>query len=697
MTVAPSPSPAGSRGAAGWRIGVDVGGTFTDLVLLEPDGAVSVSKVPSVPSDPGAGVLAALDAAAAARGVAVGELLAGCAVLVHGSTVATNTVLEHKGARVGLLTTKGFRDSLEIRRGIRPDPWRHREPYPEVLVPRHLRLPVEERIDRDGREAVPLREPDVAEAAAHFRKAGVQSVAIALFNSFLNPDHERQAREVLGRAWDLPWVSLSSAISPTMGEYERTSTAVVNAYIAPRTVGYLQRLAEELSARGLRQDMLMMQNNAGTATVRQLADRPSTLLLSGPAAAVGALEFYRAAAGTDDLISMEIGGTSCDIAMMAGGRVGLTDALSIDGYDLTLPSVDVHTIGAGGGTIAGVDAGGLLYAGPAGAGAVPGPACYGRGGTQPTATDAQVVLGRLAPGTFAGGNITIDGDRARHAVEEHIAAPLGLSVEDAAAGVIRLLEQKLLQGVQRISSERGHDPRRFTLVACGGAGPIHGAPVARRLGCARVFVPKLAGAFCALGLLNSDLRQDYVRVLFADLDGADAGTLDAAWAAMRDEAAATLADCGIAEEARGYERAADLRYRGQQWDVTVAVGDVFDPGAVRQRFEAEHERLFGHIQPEGTIEITKLRLSGIGRVERARPPAAGLAATEAPTPRAVRPVWLDETSGWREVPVYDHADLRPGHRLAGPLVVDEATTTILVGTNDRLDILSSGDYLIHVD
>lgn len=697
MTVAPAPTPAGSRGAAGWRIGVDVGGTFTDLVLIEPDGAVSVSKVPSVPSDPGAGVLAALEAAASARGVPVGELLAGCAVFVHGSTVATNTVLERKGARVGLLTTKGFRDSLEIRRGIRPDPWRHREPYPEVLVPRHLRRPVAERIDRDGREEVPLREEDVAEAAAHFRKAGVESVAVALFNSFLNPDHERQAREVLGRAWDLPWVSLSSAISPTMGEYERTSTAVVNAYIAPRTVGYLQRLAEELAARGLRQEMLLMQNNAGTATVRQLADRPSTLLLSGPAAAVGALEFYRAAAGTDDLISMEIGGTSCDIAMMAGGRVGLTDALSIDGYDLTLPSVDVHTIGAGGGTIAEVDAGGLLYAGPGGAGAVPGPACYGRGGTQPTVTDAQVVLGRLAPGVFAGGSITIDGDRARRAIEEHIAAPLGLGVEDAAAGVIRLLEQKLLQGVQRISSERGHDPRRFTLVACGGAGPIHGAPVARRLGCARVFVPKLAGAFCALGLLNSDLRQDYLRVHFTDLDGADTAALDVVWAGMRDEAAATLADCGIAEESRGYERAADLRYRGQQWDVTVPVGDAFDPATVKRRFEAEHERLFGHIQPDGTIEITKLRLSGIGRVERARPPAAGAAASEAPAPRAVRPVWLDETSGWREVPVYDHADLRPGHRLPGPLIVDEATTTILVGTNDRLDILSSGDYLIHVN
>lgn len=697
MTVAPSPSPAGSRGAGGWRIGVDVGGTFTDLVLIEPDGAVSVSKVPSVPSDPGAGVLATLEAAAAARGMAVGDLLAGCTVFVHGSTVATNTVLERKGAQVGMLTTKGFRDSLEIRRGIRPDPWRHREPYSEVLVPRHLRRPVEERIDRNGREEVPLREEDVAEAAALFRAAGVESVAIALFNSFLNPEHERQARDALLRTWDMPWVSLSSAISPTMGEYERSSTAVVNAYIAPRTVGYLQRLAEELAIRGLRQEMLLMQNNAGTATVRQLADRPSTLLLSGPAAAVGALEFYRAAAGTDDLISMEIGGTSCDIAMMAGGKVGLTDALSIDGYDLTLPSVDVHTIGAGGGTIAGVDAGGLLYAGPAGAGAVPGPACYGRGGTLPTATDAQVVLGRLAPGAFAGGSITIDGGPARRAVEEHIGERLGLSAEDAAAGVIRLLEQKLLQGVQRISSERGHDPRRFTLVACGGAGPLHGASVARRLGCARVFVPKLAGAFCALGLLNSDLRQDYVRVLFADLDRADVAALDAAWAAMREEAAATLADCGLVDASCGYERAADLRYRGQQWDVTVPVGDRFDAAEVRRHFEDEHERLFGHIQPEGTIEITKLRLSGIGRVERARPAFAERSERAPPAPAATRPVWLDETNGWREVPVFAHRDLRPGHALPGPLIVDEATTTILVGVNDRLEILSSGDYLIHVD
>lgn len=697
MTVSSLPNQDRGVGRA-LRIGVDVGGTFTDLVLMEWDGTVSVTKVPSVPGDPGAGVMAAVAAAAQARDLSSEELLAACDIFVHGSTIATNTVLERKGARVGLLTTKGFRDSLEIRRGLRTDPWRHREPYPEVLVPRRLRWPVEGRIDRDGSEETALSEADVAAAVALFREAGVEAVAVALFNSFLNSSHERRARELLHREWDMPWVSLSGEISPTIGEYERSSTAVVNAYIAPRTVGYLTRLADQLAAGGLSRQVLMMQNNAGTATLAQLADRPSTLLLSGPAAAVGALEFFADAAGSRDLISMEIGGTSCDIAMMAGGKVGLTDALSIDGYDLALPSVDVHTIGAGGGTIAGVDAGGLLFVGPAGAGADPGPACYGKGGMLPTATDAQVVLGRLSPGAFAGGSIEIDAARARRSMEEHVGVPLGLDAGEAAAGVIRLLEQKLLQGMQRMSSERGHDPRRFTLVACGGAGPLHGASVGRRLGAARVFVPKLAGAFCALGLLNSDLRQDYVRVHFTELDRADFTALDTIWAELTAEAAATLSDSGLFDGVTDFERAADLRYRGQQWDVTVPLGLEFDADEVRLRFEREHERLFGHIQPGGTIEITKLRLSGIGRVARLRGhKAATVQSRPAPAARRGRLVWLDEIHGWREVPVHDAGELLPGHSLAGPVIVEEATTTVLVGATDRIEVLASGDYLIHVD
>ena len=681
----------------GWRIGVDVGGTFTDLVLIEGDGAVSVTKVPSVPGDPGAGVLAAVAAAAAARGIGARTLLEGCALFVHGSTIATNTVLERKGARVGLLATEGFRDSLEIRRGIRPDPWRHREPYPEVLVPRRLRLTVAGRIDRHGGVETPLDEAGVCAAAERFREAGVESVAIALFNSFLEPAHEQAAREALRSTGDFPWISLSSEIAPTIGEYERSSTAVVNAYVAPRTVGYLTRLRDRLAAEGLGREMLLMQNNAGTATLAQLAARPATLLLSGPAAAVAALEHYAEPAGSQDLISMEIGGTSCDIAMMAGGVVGLTDALSIDGYDLALPSVDVHTIGAGGGTLAGVDRGGLLVVGPEGAGADPGPACYGRGGTRPTATDAQVLLGRLAPGTFAGGTIEIDADAARAAMQTHVAEPLGIEAEAAAAGVIRLLEQKLLQGVQRISSERGHDPRRFTLVACGGAGPLHGAPVARRLGARRVFVPRLAGAFCALGLLNSDLRQDYARVHFAELATADPAALEAAWEALRAEAAETLASAGFSGARTAFERAADLRYRGQQWDVTVPAGPAFDARALRARFEAEHERLFGHVQPGGTVEITRLRLAGIGQVERpARSPVPPAEPRPAPAAGRCRRVWLDEQSGWREVPVHAGAALAPGHLLHGPAIVEEATTTVLVGAGDRLEVLSSGDYLIHV-
>lgn len=678
-----------------WRIGVDVGGTFTDLALMDGSGAVEVVKVPSFREDPARGVLEALAVAAGRREITVEALLGNCEIFVHGSTVATNTVLEGKGARVGLLTTKGFRDTLEIRRGIRPDPWKHREAYPEVLVPRFLRQPVGGRIDRDGAEQESLSRSDISAALAIFKARGVEAVAVGLFNSFLSAAHELKTRDAINDQWDLPWISLSSEVSPVIGEYERTSTAVVNAYIAPRTITYLNALAKELAAKGLRYDMLLMQNNAGMATLLQLAQRPATLLLSGPAAAVGALEFFSQVAGSTNLISMEIGGTSCDITLMAEGRVDLTDSLSIGGYELALPSVDVQTIGAGGGTIAGVDVGGLLFVGPAGAGSDPGPACFGRGGDRPTVTDAQVVLGRLGPGTFADGTIFIDQERARLAVAEHVGDILQLQPEEAAAGIIRLLEQKLLQALQAISSQRGCDPRRFTLVAAGGAGALHGASVARLLGCKQVFVPKLAGGFCAMGMLNSDLRQDYMKVVFADVDCIDPGEVHSIWDDLAAEAGETLAKCGLTEGQFGYERSVDMRYRGQQWDVTVPLGARFIAADVRARFEREHERLFGHIQPQGSLELTKVRLAGFGRIARANRPAAAEADRQS-EPTGHRNVWIDEKTGWEKVPIYSGASLLSGHSIAGPAIIEEMTTTILLGHGDRLEVLATGDYIIHV-
>lgn len=681
---------------APWRIGVDVGGTFTDLVLRAADGVLTVVKVPSVPGDPSLGVLRALERTAEGLGIDMGRLLAECALFVHGSTIGTNTILERRGARVGLLTTEGFRDSLEIRRGIREDMWDHRAPFPEVLVPRYLRLPVRGRIDAKGREIEPLNTADVAAACAVFNEEGVESVAICLIGSYLNPVHEQAAAEIVRQHWDGEWLSISSAIAPVMGEYERGSTAVVNAYIAPKVVSYVRELQRRLAELGLPRSLLLVQSNGGAVSVDRLAERPVNLVLSGPAAGVGALNLYSTHAGSGDLISLEIGGTSCDVTLMTEGTVAVSDELSIDGYHLATPSVDIHTVGAGGGTIARVDDAGLLHVGPEGSGADPGPACYGLGGERPTVTDAHMVLGRLRPGPYADGAVTLDEGLARRAIEREVAAPLGIDAAEAAAGILRLLEQNLLQAVERISIERGHDPRRFTLVAAGGAGPMHGAAIARALGCRRVYVPRQAGVYCALGMLHADVRQDYLQVHFTDLTSADAEAIEAAYGRLEERAMATLAAEGFSGADARAERELDLRYRGQLWSLRVTLdGGGWETERIRAAFEAEHGRQFGHIQPDGTIEVTALRVVARGLLEWAEP-AARAPSAAAPEPVARRPVYLDANTGWRDTPVYAGPDLRPGHRLTGPLLVEELTTTVFAGAGDEVEIDAADNIVIHI-
>ncbi|MCF8534144.1 MAG: hydantoinase/oxoprolinase family protein [Reyranella sp.] len=680
---------------APWRIGVDVGGTFTDMVLRDAAGAVRIYKTPSVPADPSEGVLGVLRLAAQQLDLPLSALLRDCALFVHGSTVATNTILEKKGARVGMLTTEGFRDSLEIRRGIRDNQWDHRTPFPEVLVPRYLRQPVRGRIDGNGEELAPLSVEDIDAAARVFAAEGVESVAVCLFNSFLDGAHERAAGERLATSWAGKWVSLSSDVMPTMGEYERGSTAVVNAYVAPKVTSYLRALDEQLRQLGLPRPLLLLQSNGGAVSVAQVAARPVMLVLSGPAAGVGALKGCAAPGEPANLISMEIGGTSCDVMVMARGEVPVADELVIDGYHLTTPSVEIHTVGAGGGTIAWVDDAGLLHVGPQGAGARPGPAAYGLGGEEPTVTDAQLVLGRLRPGPLAGGAVTLDGALARRAIENRLAKPLGLSIEAAAAGVIRLLEQNLLHAVERLSIERGHNPATFTLVAAGGAGPMHGTAVARALGCRRALLPRAAGAFCALGMLQSDVRQDYLQVFLADLDKVDTAQLATGFAQLEARAREALGGDGFSGDGVAIEREMDLRYDGQQWPVRVAIATAFDAAAARQAFEAEHQRLFGHIQPGGRIDITALRVVGRGRLDWT-PPAARAAQTTPPKPRETRKVWIDPAHGWRDLAVYDGADLRPGCRMEGPLLIEERTMTAFVGPRDVLEVDVRDDFMVHV-
>lgn len=678
-----------------WRIGVDVGGTFTDMALADAAGRLKVFKSPSVPSDPSEGVLNVLRLAASELGIDLNSLLSDCGLFVHGSTIATNTILEKKGARVGMIVTDGFRDALEIRRGFRADQWDHRAPNPPVLAPRYLRLPVKGRQDKDGQEETALSADDVRAAAAAFTDEAVESIAICLHNAYANAAQEEQAAAILQESWHGDWVSLSSNVNPVVGEYERGSTTVMNAYVAPKVVGYLNRLDQALRDEGLPGSILLVQSNGGAVSVREAAARPVNLTLSGPAAGVGAMRLYRQLTGLDDLVAMEIGGTSCDVTLMAAGDVPVSDALEIDGYHLATPAIDIHTVGAGGGTLAGVDGGGMLRVGPEGAGADPGPAAYGKGNDRPTATDAHLVLGRLRPGPMAGGAVSLDLEKARTAIETHVARPLGISVEDAAVGMLRLLEQNLLHAVERLSVERGYDPRQFTLVAAGGAGPMHGTAVARALGCARVFAPVEAGAFCALGMLWSDVRLDLLKVLDGDLDGIADAELDDGFAPLLEEGRRALAAEGFAPGHMDLQQVLDLRYKGQQWSLRTAINGL-DRASVRKAFEEDHQRRFGHIQPGGTILITAVRVVATGLIDRDAPSAPEAGNTRKPDPTDSRLCYVDPETGWVEAPVYASADLTPGNKLTGPLIVEAPTTTVLVGTGDRLTVDPHGHYMIEI-
>jgi N-methylhydantoinase A len=683
-----------ARLTAPWRIGVDVGGTFTDLVLADAAGALFTFKSPTDVADPAAGVMAAVALAAAGLGREVEDVLGGCRVFVHGSTIATNTILERKGAAVGLLTTQGFRDGLEIRRGIREDAWDHRTPFPPVLVPRHLRLPVSERIDKDGSVVRPLDAESVLRAVDTLRRADVTSIAICLINSYRNDAHERECAALVRAAWPEVWLSVSADIAPVIGEYERTSTTVLNAYVTPRVVPYLRRLESDLRGRGLQHPLLLIQSNGGAASVAQLADRAVVLSLSGPAAGASALRAVAEMAGHDKLLLMEIGGTSCDVTLMNGGEIAMVDSLSLNGYHLTLPSVDIHSISGGGGTIATVDRGGFLQVGPHGAGARPGPACYDFGGTRATVTDAQLILGRLQAGPFAGGLITLDDAKAHAAIAQDVATPLGLDPVAAASGVIRLLEQSLQHAIEQMSIERGNDPRQFTLVAGGGAGALHAVSVARALGCPRVYVPRLAGVFCAFGMCNTDVRQDTRLTWLRPLRERAADELETGFASLATVLRARLTDSGFAAGEMDFERGLELRYVGQQWPLHVPV-PMLDIARVRADFEARHERLYGHYQPGGEIEVVHLVLAGIGRLDRVPPTVHALGPT-CPTPRGRRPILLDARHGIEPVPVYDGDALRPGHALDGPALVEERNTTILISHGDRLTIDASDNFSILV-
>ena len=687
----------------GFHIGVDVGGTFTDFLLHDEAAGATAFKVLSTPDDPARAVFAGLTEMAAAQDLPLDDFLAGVELIVHGTTVTTNAVLTGEVARTGLLTTRGFRDALQMRRGIREKLYDNKYTAPRPIVPRRRRLPVAERIDLDGNVVQPLAEDEVAAAIEELRGQDIEAVAICFMHSYANPDHEARAAEMVAAALPEAYLSVSAQILPQVRFYERTSTTVLNAAVGPVLKRYLDSLVAKLDGSGFAGVLLIMQSNGGVTAPGTVSQLAASTLLSGPAAAPVAGLAYAALHGARDIITVDMGGTSFDAALVKDQVPQVTSAGSVDRLALALPTMEINTIGAGGGSIAWIDEGGLLRMGPESAGADPGPACYGRGGQRPTCTDANLVLGYLAAGFFAGGRIALDGAAAEAAIAEHIAGPLDLDVVAAAAGMVQVMNVNMASAMREISVQKGYDPREFLMICAGGAGPIHAAMIARELDIRRFLVPRDSSIFCAAGMLRSDLKHDFVRSLHGLLapGGIDPDELSHSVAELQAEAQAVLADDGIPPERRRLEHAADLRYLGQYHEVTVELPadtlESCDVAAIAAAFHAAHDRLYGyHLADEETaIELVNLRLTAIGVTEK---PPLETQPEAGPDPATAlkgrRPVYLPETRDFAEVAVFDGEHLAHGMRIEGPAIVEQVNTTVFLPPGHDLACDAGGSFMV---
>jgi N-methylhydantoinase A len=672
--------------APGYRIGIDVGGTFTDLAAVDAQGRVVIAKSASTPRDPSEGVLAGLELLAAELGTELGSLLAQTRSIVHGTTVATNALLEKKGARVGLLTTEGHRDVVEMREGLKDDRYNLRMEPPVPLVPRARRLGVRERIAFDGRVLTPLRRGSLGRALAALARAEVDAVAVCYLHAYRNPRHEAlTARAVRAR---LPgaYLSLSSEVLPQIKEYERVWTTVVNAYVGPALARYLGSLAAKLRARGYRGEILIMQSHGGVAPIRESARLAAGAVLSGPAGGVAAGRHAARLIGEGNLVTFDMGGTSTDIALLQSGEPTLTGEKTVGSAKVALPALDIHTLGAGGGSIAWVDGGGILRVGPESAGADPGPACYGRGGDRPTVTDANVVLGALDPANFLGGRIRLDARAAERAVAA-VARSLGASTLAAAEGIARVVDTNMAEGIKIVSVRRGVDPRRFALVAFGGAAGLHITDVARMLEVRRVVVPPVAAVLSAWGMLATDLRYELVRSHVSEVGRMTAATLRRLFAALEREGRARL---GAFDGAIAVRRALDMRYGEQIFEITVPLDgvEVAAPDLLAQaaeRFHRRHEALYAYSAPDQEVVIVNARVAVVGElpVLPAERPPSGAAAG----PAGRRRVWLGD---WVEVPVWKMDALPPSLEAKGPAIFESATTTVLARAGERVTVTPHG-------
>ncbi len=679
-----------------YRLGVDVGGTFTDFVLVDDVGHLTEAKTPSTPHDPGQALGAGLQELAGKIGISLDELLHDCRLLMHGTTVAINAVIQHRGVKTGLICTEGFRDTLEIRLGYRDQRYDFRDPPPPLLVPRHLRLPVRERIDKKGQVLTPLADEAVYQVIAKFQEEGVEAIAVCLLWSFLNPIHEKRIGELIRAEMPGVYVSLSYDVAPQIREYDRVSTTVLNSYVGPRVNRYLQQTENYLRELGYSGEVRYIQSNGGVAARHTLAQRPVLLMNSGPAAAPAAASFFGKTRGSNNLITMDMGGTSFDTCLIEHGHPSIVGVADVHRYRLAAPMININTVGAGGGSIAWIH-NGILRVGPQSAEAYPGPACYMRGGNEPTVTDADVVLGYLNPKALLGGKFKIAARLARAAIEGKIATALGIALEEASLGICDIVNRNMANSISEISLARGYDPRDFVAVAAGGQGAVHAGAIVGDLGISTIIIPKVASIFCAFGALVTDLRHDYKRSYGMRLDRLTPDHLEQTFRAMEETGREDLLSEGVTNDSMIVVRRLDMRYVGQIYEVPVDVSNLrLDNSAIleiTERFHQQHKREYTYRLDNGLGEIVNATVTVIGKLPGVHLPSQGYHGPNASHAiRAERPVLFPGRHDYTVTPVYDGTDLLPGNKILGPSIVEESNTTIVVLPGYELELTVNAAY-----
>jgi N-methylhydantoinase A len=676
------------------RVGVDIGGTFTDIVTIE-QGRISVAKTPSTPEVPEQGVIDGLASVSETNESALSEI----GFLAHGTTVATNAVLEGEWAETALVTTEGFRDVLEIGRQARPDIYDFQVEKPTPVIERNRRYEVRERLDERGNVLTPLDEQGVRALASDLIETGVDSVAISLLYAFENDSHEQRVRDLLQEEGLNASFSLSSRVFPEIREYERTLTTALNASLKPVIDRYIGELESKVESRGVDTGLQIMQSNGGIITADVARERPVNTLLSGPAGGVQGATYVAGLSGKRNLVTMDMGGTSCDVSLVEDGTPLVSTDTTVGEYPISIPAIDIHTVGAGGGSVAWIDAGGALRVGPKSAGAIPGPICYGRGGKRPTITDANLLLGRIDPTMFLSGEVDVGVDDVRQRLIDEIANPLDISVVEAAQGILDVANANMARALRVVSVERGYDPREFGLVAFGGAGPLHACKLATELDIPTVIIPRTAGVLSALGLLVSDILYDYSTSRVRQWDDVTPTELQTQFDTFSTKGRTRLSAERLEASAIQLERSVDLRYAGQAFELSVPVpgGDLSDGSLaiIKQRFHNRHQQRYGHAYPDEPVELVTIRLRARGVIEPPdlHPTTTGGSISDAIT--TTHTVIYDGTP--TETPVYSRKQLPISSSFVGPAIVRGAESTVVVHPGQHVSVDNYGSLHIEVD